>query len=74
MDAELTTEEQRAIDALQRLAAHWPKTLWLYATSNSLNVMRLDAGHKRAAVKVGGGIDPDYVVDSIRLPIDGGDW
>ena len=31
LDPDLTTEEQRAIARLQRLAKRWPKTLWLYS-------------------------------------------
>ena len=43
----LTAAECRALTALQHLAARWPKTLWLFATPGSLNVMRLGPDGER---------------------------
>lgn len=37
---EPTLEEKRAIASLKRLAKRWPSSLWLYAASGSLMVMR----------------------------------
>lgn len=68
-----TPEERKAINALKRLAKTWPKSLWLFSASGSLHVMRADSdgGH----IHIGsGGVDPDYILDSIDIPNDGGDW
>lgn len=78
MDHDLTDDEKRAIAALQRLAGKWPKSLWLYSASGSLNVMRRDSAGKRAVLDHGldqhGGVDPAYSVAVIDIPNDGGDW
>ena len=69
---ELTADEKRAITALKRVAARWPKTLWLFCNGN-MRVMR--NGPDGEHVKRGGdGLDPDYIVDTIDIPNDGGDW
>ena len=66
-------DELRAIRTLERLARTWPKTLWLFSASGTLNVMRVgpDGGH---AVTPDGGVDPAFKVETIRVPNDGGDW
>lgn len=73
MTIEPTPEEQKAIRTLQRLAKTWPKRLWLFSASGSLCVMRArqDGDHYRTP---SGGVDPDYVITTIRIPNDGGDW
>lgn len=76
MDIEPTDAERRAIATLQRLARRWPKTLWLFSASGSLNVMRLRQDGERAS---GGenakdAYDPDYCLATINIPNDGGDW
>lgn len=73
IDLTPTPEERRAIASLKRLAKRWPKSLWLFSTSGSLHVMRRgpDGGH---AHKSHGGVDPDYVLATIDIPNDGGDW
>lgn len=70
---ELTQEERRAISALKRLAKKWPRTLWLFSASGTLNVMRTgeDGGHVILATE---GIDPDYSITTIDIPNSGGDW
>ena len=37
---ELTKEEINAIRSLERLSKRWPRTLWIYAASESLHVMK----------------------------------
>ena len=69
----LTKNEQAAIDALEALAAKWPKTLWLFSADGSLNVMRCGPGGRRV-VNRAGGIDQAYSLTSIDIPNDGGDW
>lgn len=73
MIIEPTSEEQKAIRALKRLARTWPKSLWLFSASGTLCVMRSrqDGNHHTTP---DGGIDPDYVLESINIPNDGGDW
>jgi len=69
---DLTKEEEKAIKSLQRVAAKWPKSLWLYSASGSLEVMKKEGGD--AAMTNSGGIDPDYMVGHIDIENDGGDW
>ena len=82
MNYEPAKEERAAINSLKRLAKRWPKTLWLFADGD-LNVMRCGADGKRAYTPLvhrgmapgeGGRVDPDYLVDTVALPSDGGDW
>ncbi len=73
MTIEPTSDEQKAIRALQRLAKKWPKSLWLFSAAGSLCVMRAadDGSHHSLP---GGGVDPDYALETIAIPNDGGDW
>ena len=68
-----TPEEAKAIRALKRLAKNWPSSLWLFAASGDLCVMRLAPGQGMGSTPTGG-MDPAYVLDSIAIPCDGGDW
>lgn len=65
--------EKRAIRALQRLARIWPEDLWIYAEGGSLHVMRLTAEGERG-ITGSGGVDPEYIVESVVIPSDGGGW
>ena len=72
---EPTPEEKKAIASLKRLAKKWPKSLWLFSASGTLNVMR--ANEDGGAICTQGkysGVDPDYILASIDIPNDGGDW
>ena len=71
-DLVLTTKEEKAIRALHRLAKIWPDSLWLFSASGSLYVMKKNADGERA--RKGTGIDPEYIVESIDIENDGGDW
>lgn len=68
-----TLEEMKAIRSLRRLAKRWPKSLWLFSASGSLCVMRAlpDGGSAHVS---GSGVDPTFVLDTIDIPNDGGDW
>ena len=70
---ELTRDEEKAIASLERLAKRWPKSLWLYSASGSLNVMRLNedesTGHSPHS-----GPDPSRSITTINIRNDGGDW
>lgn len=77
MDFELTKEEEAAISALKKLAKKWPKSLWLYSASGSLNVMRKTEDGKFAfrGGRFGEGFDSEYVIETITgIDNDGGDW
>jgi hypothetical protein len=65
--------EQQVIDALRRLRARWPRNLWLFAASGTLNVMRTDHNERRVTTDIGG-MDPSASAASIKIPCDGGDW
>ena len=65
--------EAQAISALNKLAKAWPSTLWLFAASNTLNVMRTMPNGGQA-VTVGGGMAPEFCIATISIPSDGGDW
>jgi hypothetical protein len=69
----LTPEERRAIRTLRRLAKTWPDTLWLYSASGSLQVMQTgpDGEHVKTSRL---GVDQDFVITTIGIPNDGGDW
>ena len=36
----VTGEEQKAIRSMQRLAKKWPRSLWLFSWSGSLQIMK----------------------------------
>lgn len=77
MDIELTREEKLAITSLRRLAKRWPDTLWLFSASGRLCVMRKNGNGHHAhggANPSPTGVDPDYIVETIDIENDGGDW
>lgn len=69
---ELTRKEAKTIRALQRLAADWPKGLWLFAANGRIYVMRTASDGARAMN--GESVDPAYILESVSIPSDGGDW
>jgi len=70
---ELSREEEKAIKALKRVAKIWPKSLWLYSASGTLCVMK--HGHNQEQMNTNsGGVDPNYVITTIDISNDGGDW
>ena len=71
---ELTTEEKNAIATLRRLEKRWPKTLWLFCDGNGVRVMRCGENGEHVTTGNFGGMDPDYMVTSINIDNDGGDW
>jgi len=71
---EPTKREKECIDALKKLARKWPKTIWLFSGSGTLCVMRTGENGEQITTS-GGGMDQDFVLDTIRgIPNDGGDW
>lgn len=69
----LTDEEEKAIKALKKVALKWPKTLWLFSASGTLTVMKHGAGGEHAVTN-NGAVDPNFVVDTVDIENDGGDW
>lgn len=67
-----TVEEAQMIRALVRLSRRWPASLWLFSASGALHVMR--AGPDGEHVKIGDRNDPDFVLATVKIPNDGGDW
>ena len=70
---DLTPEEQRAIDSLKRLAKRWPASLWLFSNGMQIYIMKKDDKGNHS-ITPEGGIDSAYVVDSVQIDADGGDW
>ena len=68
----LTPEEESAVRILERLAKRWPSRLWLFSASGSLHVMLTGEDGEHVHVP-GGGVDPAYIVTTIRIPNDGGE-
>lgn len=64
--------EIQAIAALRRLESRWPKSLWLWAASGSLHVMKCEPDGSRKTTATGGYADTAKI--SLSIPCDGGDW
>jgi hypothetical protein len=69
----MTQEEKRAIATLKRLAAKWPRSLWLFSAAGRLCVMR-SGPDGRPVTLPSGSVDDKMVVCTINIPNDGGDW
>jgi len=69
---ELTKSETAAIASLKRVAKKWPDSLWLFSGSGSLCVMKKLDGEPVYTDR--GGVNQDYVVETINIQNDGGDW
>jgi hypothetical protein len=70
---ELTRQEELAIELLRKAARHWPKSLWIFAADNQLHIMKKDENGK-IPTESDGGFDQSFLVDSIDIEADGGDW
>ncbi len=69
----MTDKEKRAVNSLIELSYKWPKSLWLFSANGSLYVMRNKKDGSRAFTPTGG-VDQNYIVATIDIPNDGGDW
>lgn len=69
----MTSEEQRAVASLRRLASRWPRSLWLFSADGTLYVMRVGEDG-RPVFTASGTYDDEYVVAVIDIPNDGGGW
>lgn len=63
--------EQRLLSRLKRLSREWPEGYWIFV-AGGVHLMRYNDEGQRAYK--GGGVDQDYVVGSVNIPSDGGDW
>ena len=70
----LSDDEKSALRALKRLAKKWPYTLWVFAADAKLYIMKKTQGHLEHAMNDTQGVDQDYIIDSIDIEADGGDW
>ena len=70
---DVTNEEKEAIDALEDIEDNWPKSLWLFSAGGTLYVMKKDKDNNRAILP-SGRVDDEYIVESIVIENDGGDW
>ena len=71
----LRKQEKDVIKILKSLEEIWPDSLWMYSASGTLCIMRAEFGtNKRAMKKDFEGYDQDYIVDTIDIPNDGGDF
>lgn len=68
----LWPEESKAVRRLKKLAKEWPKSLWLWSASGTLYIMKKDENGEVAMD--GEGVHRDYIVDSVEIENDGGDW
>ena len=75
---EPTPEELKWFKRIERVIKDMPDSVWLFANSAGLSMMRKDAHGHHATIEmygpVGGGMDHDYLLESIDCNIDGGDW
>lgn len=71
---EATKKEQDSIDSLEKLAKKWPKSIWLFCDGLSMKVMRCGKDGERVMKEKFGGVDPDYILTTVDIPHDGGDW
>lgn len=69
----VTKKEQKSIDSLKRLSKSWPKSIWIFAADGSLNIMKCNEVNDIAINSVGG-VDQNYLIDTIPIMSDGGDW
>ena len=69
---ELTKQEELAIELLKKAARHWPESLWLFAASGTLYIMRKENGQR--VITHFGGVDSEFEVETIDIEADGGDW
>lgn len=70
---DITKKEESAVNALRKVAKKWPKSLWLFSASGTLCVMKYKSDRTRGITRFGG-VDQDYIVDTIDIANDGGDW
>ena len=71
---EPTPEELKWFARLELVVKAMPDTVWLYANSAGLSMMRKGESGEHAVNNPHGGMDADYLLESVQGNIDGGDW
>ena len=74
---EPTAEESRWIERLRKVCADMPQSCWLFAADSGICVMRRGQYGRHAIVgdaREGGGMDQKYILASVKVDADGGDW
>lgn len=78
MGKHLTEKQLKA--RLKSLAAAWPPGYWVFVGSGGFNLMACGEDGKRVFQSYDrdahdkGGVDPAYIVETFKIPSDGGDW
>lgn len=70
--APATEAELKWIEDFKKLAKRCPKKLWLFSGSGTLYVMKTPTNGEQNTET--GGVNPDNILDTIRIENDGGDW
>lgn len=71
----LTEEETKAIASFKRLAKKWPKSLWCFSGGHDgIAILKKGEDGKKVVLGLGEGFDSEYVVATIDIDADGGDW
>ncbi len=74
MEIKLSKHEKNIIKELKSIAKRWPSKLWIFAgSSGGLLIIHTGEDGEPVHTKFGG-VDSDYVVDDIKIPVDGGDF
>lgn len=65
-----------AVRRLESLAKGWPNDLWVWSADGCLYVMERGANGERvySGEGVTEAVDPAYILATIHIPSDGGDW
>ncbi len=74
MAVEPTAAEAKWIRGMKALAKRRPKRLWLFSANGTLCVMRSDEDGGHIHLMSNDGIDPAFILDTLKIPNDGGDW
>ena len=69
-----TKKELEWIEDFKKLAKRCPKKLWLYSASGTLHVMKTPNDGNEILDGIGGGVNPENSIDTIKISNDGGDW
>ena len=68
-------KEAKVIGRLRKALESLPDSLWLFCDGNNVHVMaNKENGHRAITGSEGSGYDQDYIIESINVSCDGGDW